>query len=258
MIPEKVATYERDGLLHIRAGVDPSVAATMATVLWSALTRKHGIRHNDPQTWTVLRPTGISRLIPPTAFAAMASPTVCSVLDALLGSDWTRPARWGVTLMSFPEHTHTWDVPHEQWHLDSPAAAEGANLARVFVLLAPMEAQGGNTLVVTGSHHLFQRLAAKAGRPLPSAEANRLLRAQQPWFASLSSSHDTTDRIDRFMRNATSVDGVDVRVVEMTGEPGDVYFMHPFLLHAPSPNVRTTPRLALTQWVEGKPAQNII
>jgi hypothetical protein len=252
MIPEKVATYERDGLLHIRAGVDPFMASTMATVLWSALTRKHGMRPDDPETWTVPRPSGISPLIPRNAFAAMASPTVCNGLDALLGSDWTRPARWGVTLVSFPERTHTWDVPHEQWHLDSPAAPEGPNLARVFVLLAPMEAQGGNTLVVTGSHHLFQRLAAKAGRVLPSAEANRRLRAQQPWFASLSSPHDTNGRIDRFMRNATSVDGVDVRVVEMTGEPGDVYFMHPFLLHAPSPNVRTRPRLALTQWVEGK------
>jgi ectoine hydroxylase-related dioxygenase (phytanoyl-CoA dioxygenase family) len=115
-----------------------------------------------------------------------------------------------------------------------------------------MEVSGGNTLVVTGSHRLFQRLAVKAGRPLPSAEANRQLRSQQPWFASLSSPHDTHGRIDRFMRNTTSVDGVDVRVVEMTGQPGDVYFMHPTLLHAPSPNVRNSPRLALTQWVEGK------
>jgi ectoine hydroxylase-related dioxygenase (phytanoyl-CoA dioxygenase family) len=56
------------------------------------------------------------------------------------------------------------------------------------------------------------------------------------------------------MRNSTCVDGIDVRVVEMTGQPGDVYLMHPTLLHAPSRNVRNSPRLALTQWVEGKRA----
>jgi ectoine hydroxylase-related dioxygenase (phytanoyl-CoA dioxygenase family) len=123
----------------------------------------------------------------------------------------------------------------------------------VFVLLAPMQPRGGNTLVVTGSHRLFQQLAVKAGRPVSSAEAKRMLFAQQPWFAALSSSQDTNDRIERFMARSTAVDGVDVRVVEMTGEPGDVYFMHPTLLHAPSPNVRSYPRLALTQWIEEKP-----
>ncbi|MGH8185592.1 MAG: hypothetical protein ACREUC_03450, partial [Steroidobacteraceae bacterium] len=82
---------------------------------------------------------------------------------------------------------------------------------------------------------MFQQLAVKAGRSMSSAEAKRMLFAQQPWFASLSSSLETNDRIERFMARSTPVDGVDVRVVEMTGEPGDVYFMHPALLHAPSP-----------------------
>jgi ectoine hydroxylase-related dioxygenase (phytanoyl-CoA dioxygenase family) len=53
------------------------------------------------------------------------------------------------------------------------------------------------------------------------------------------------------MREGTCVDGVTVRVVEMTGEAGDVYFMHPSLLHAPSPNACNQPRLALTQWIDG-------
>jgi hypothetical protein len=38
----------------------------------------------------------------------------------------------------------------------------------------------------------------------------------------------------------------------MTGDPGDVYFMHPNALHAPSPNAGEDPRLMLTQWIDGK------
>jgi ectoine hydroxylase-related dioxygenase (phytanoyl-CoA dioxygenase family) len=49
------------------------------------------------------------------------------------------------------------------------------------------------------------------------------------------------------------VDGVPVTVVEMTGEPGDVFFMHPSLMHAFSTNAGDQARMMLTQWVEGRP-----
>jgi ectoine hydroxylase-related dioxygenase (phytanoyl-CoA dioxygenase family) len=37
-----------------------------------------------------------------------------------------------------------------------------------------------------------------------------------------------------------------VRVVELTGEPGDVVFMHPHLLHAAAPNRSDSPRFMIT------------
>jgi ectoine hydroxylase-related dioxygenase (phytanoyl-CoA dioxygenase family) len=45
------------------------------------------------------------------------------------------------------------------------------------------------------------------------------------------------------------VDGVEVRVEEMTGDPGDIWLMHPAALHAAAPNVREAPRLVLAQLV---------
>jgi hypothetical protein len=41
-------------------------------------------------------------------------------------------------------------------------------------------------------------------------------------------------------------DGVAVRVVEVTGQPGDAFVCHPSLLHAVSVNCRTVPRLMRT------------
>jgi ectoine hydroxylase-related dioxygenase (phytanoyl-CoA dioxygenase family) len=51
------------------------------------------------------------------------------------------------------------------------------------------------------------------------------------------------------MDRAAHVDGVDVRAVELTGEPGDVILMHPLMLHAGSRNCAAVPRLALNSTV---------
>lgn len=225
----------------------------MAAVLWSALEQLHGIRRDAPLSWTLPRPTGLSAVVPPHAFDAMASPVVRAVLDQLLQGRWRSPTRWGVPLVSFPEHGRVWDVPHEQWHLDSPVnppvSSEPPRIARVFVLLSALHPQGGGTLVVTGSHRVLQQLATHAGKRLASAEAKRLLWAQHPWFAELAAPCHK-DRVAHFMNTSTEVDGVAVRVAEMTGEPGDLYLMHPSSLHAPSLNASAATRLVLTQWIE--------
>ena len=39
------------------------------------------------------------------------------------------------------------------------------------------------------------------------------------------------------------------QVAEMTGDPGDVWLMHPNAVHAGAPNVLEAPRLVLTQFV---------
>jgi len=126
-------------------------------------------------------------------------------------------------------------------------------LARVFVILAPLETQGGATLVAAGSHILAERAAREAGRQLRSAEVRKRL-ARHAWFRDLATAGDRKARIRRFMDEATEADGVDLQVVEMTGEPGDVWLMHPNCLHAGAPNVRSGPRLVVTQWIYGKGA----
>ena len=47
------------------------------------------------------------------------------------------------------------------------------------------------------------------------------------------------------MTDPRVVDGVEVGVVEFTGEAGDLYLMHPWTLHTASSNSRDQPRLML-------------
>ena len=48
------------------------------------------------------------------------------------------------------------------------------------------------------------------------------------------------------METGATVEGVSLRVAELIGEAGDAIFMHPQLLHAPSPSVAQTPRMLVS------------
>jgi hypothetical protein len=50
------------------------------------------------------------------------------------------------------------------------------------------------------------------------------------------------DRIAAFMDRETTVDGVPLRVAELTGEPGDMVVCHPVMVHCVAPNRCTRPR----------------
>ena len=41
--------------------------------------------------------------------------------------------------------------------------------------------------------------------------------------------------------------GIPVQAVEFTGEPGDVIFMHPWILHTASANCGKRPRIVITE-----------
>ncbi|HEY0436542.1 MAG TPA: hypothetical protein VGC92_07885, partial [Phenylobacterium sp.] len=114
--------------------------------------------------------------------------------------------------------------------------------------LAELRPQGGGTLVATGSHRIAAAVTERRGAHVSSQEMRKALAAEHAWFAELMSAPKPgEDRIARFMAAPTQVNGVALQVEEMTGEPGDVFLMHPNALHGPSPNVLDTPRLALAE-----------
>ncbi|MEZ4730604.1 MAG: phytanoyl-CoA dioxygenase family protein [Caldilineaceae bacterium] len=142
-------------------------------------------------------------------------------------------------LCTFP-NASTWWLPHQNWHVDFPRPAKsGLPGVQIFAILDDVEPEGGGTLAVTGSHRLFN----DAGRISSSDLRKRLKR--EPYFAELMADKPS-DRL-RLMREPGYVGHVEVRVVEMSGAAGDVYFMDLRMLHNIAPNARTKPRLMLTQ-----------
>ena len=142
-------------------------------------------------------------------------------------------------LFTLPNAT-TWTLPHQNWHMDIPRLPDGGVPGvQIFACLETVETGGGGTLAVTGSHRLLNECVR-----ISSSDLRKRLK-QEPYFAALMSNH-TDDRL-RFLREGGRVGNVELQVVEMTGEPGDVYFMDLRVLHTAAPNMRQIPRLMLTQ-----------
>jgi len=157
---------------------------------------------------------------------------------ALLGTDaWPHPADWGGALVTFPT-AGDWTVPTTGWHLDWPArGAPGSQLLVKWLgYVTPVGAGGGGTLVIAGSHRLVADHLADTdpSDPGSSRTVREAIFGSHPWFRE--------PRLD----DGPVVRGVPVRVVELTGEPGDVVFLHPHLLHAAAPNCAATPRFMIT------------
>jgi ectoine hydroxylase-related dioxygenase (phytanoyl-CoA dioxygenase family) len=250
---QQLAEFERNGILRV-SGAIPSVdVESMTALVWDNLERRYPVRRDQPGTWTSRRISGLHALDKSVTFQEIGSAKVCQVLDELLGSgNWQRPSRWGFLLVAFPESVGRWDIPSTSWHLDLPASGSLEELfaVRLFTCLRPLRHRGGATLVVAGSHLLVEDLARRnAARRLRSADVREALIRSYPWIKALCSRSETADRIGRFMNVSTAANGAELRVIEMTGDAGDTFLVHPLILHAASPNCANVPRMVLSTFV---------
>ncbi len=118
---------------------------------------------------------------------------------------------------------------------------------QLFVLLNDIRPRGGATLVLTGSHHLVGRYAPAGDGPHPK-RLRRELGAAHPWLRELWGGDDG-DRVQRYMVDGFEVDGVPLRVVELAGRAGDVFFMHCDTFHTAAPNCLDQPRMMATNMI---------
>jgi hypothetical protein len=221
--------------------------------LWQHLAGTHAIHPDRPQTWPVHAPAQFQKLTGTGAFDAMATGQLCTVIDGLLGAGrWQPPAHWGRPLVTFPHPGTAWDVPTSGWHLDSQDLE--LTMLAVFAHLAPVRPRGGGTLVITGSHQLTTPAGPQAGNiPVRSREVKTYLSTVHPWLRDLWNAHGDTGRIHRYLTAGADIDGVHLRVEELTGESGDAVIMHPRLLHVVAPNSLPVPRMLLLQFLHRRP-----
>ena len=133
-----------------------------------------------------------------------------------------------------------WEVPRSIWHLDMPrSAAMGAPGPEMFTFVNKVEPKGGGTLVLAGSHHLLNDVEY-----LSSKNVKRRLK-RHSYFRELTGKG--VDDRSRFMEEVGNIDNVPVKVVELTGDPGDVYFVDLRLLHSLGANTSDQPRMMIAQ-----------
>ena len=228
--------FDRDGLLVLRGAFDPT---GMADAMWDGLASRHRIQRDDPSTWPVGGFGKMTKFGKSGPFAGVGTPTVDAALRTIFDDDWHEHGRWGQPLITFPM-PGPWEVP-DAWHIDFPPSAQ-LDAVRMFAYLTEVASGGGGTVVIAGSH----RLARMEPDGTKSATVRAHLAERSPWFRDLWRPVPDEDRVQRFMHDGDVLDGVAVRVVELTGAPGDVVLWHPSLLHGIPPNCRATPRFMLT------------
>jgi hypothetical protein len=242
-----IQRFERDGYVVVRQAFPRADALAMERQWWRELEDAHGIRRDDRSSW---------RQIQGDLKAAKRDPVQASILtdrvrgafDDLLGQDaWSPPRDWGRPLVTFPG-PGAWEVPARLWHWDNPCELHLDSPRGLFVVsfIGPVGPHGGGTLILSGSPRLLiqQERLIPAGQPRAfGARLWERFHRSHPWLMALTGQAPSpADRTAAFMDQETIVDGVPLRVVELTGEPGDMVFCNPVMVHCMAPNRGTRPR----------------
>ncbi len=235
---EQSETFSREGVLRLDGLLGPDAISSAREAVLSQLCKLglwDGVRWTLPQDG---RRVKVAREIGHRHAAVEAlieQPQIRALVDDLLeGRDFDRLVyKRPQILFSLPDAL-TWTLP-AGWHTDSPRLAGGERLGvQIFTFLEPVEAGGGGTVVVAGSH----RLLNDGKRRIPK-EVNRDLRRVaffRPLYESAGGTESPTG----------SVGEVALRVMELTGQPGDVWVMDLRVLHSAAPNAADRPRLMVT------------
>ena len=252
MTPEQIEEFESRGLTRLPGAVDEEVVRGICERLWERVAEKLDMHRDDPTTWRRVPPAIVKGLKEREGlFEPILAPVVREALDELVGTDgWREPAQPGQLIMT-PPGEGEWLLPRTVWHMDGPAPGwvEGPPGAQVFLLLHRLEPHEGGTLVVGGSHRLVREMPERRDRSYEghSGEVRKALAGRVPWLRDLWQEGPNQERIERLVMRSTDHEGVELRILELTGEAGEVFVMHPWALHAPSPNCSGRMRTMVTE-----------
>ncbi len=231
-LPEDVTTPVREGV-----GTLLERAEVMRDGVWTA-GRANGMDYFTTGKHVLKRLKDYAKRNP--VVAALCTAELQDVAEQLLDR---RPLATLVVrpqLLFTPPNAEEWELPHKMWHMDVPRLGElGCSGVQIFTFIEPVAPDAGGTVVAAGSHHYIN----DRGK-VRSKEVKKALQSH-PWFKRLMKP-DGRDR-RHFLEEPFRDGEVELQVVELTGEPGDVWLMDLRVLHSLTPNTSDRPRLMATQ-----------
>lgn len=238
---EQRLSFQRDGFVRIPGAFDG--AAQMEEAIWRFFARR-GVDRHDRSTWPSGEARHLQKLLTEPAFMGIGGNRTTAAIDALMGAQWIRPDHWGELLVTFPDRDRPWTVP-TLWHTDAryddPLEPPGGLV--VFSFINSVEHRGGGTLVLAGSHRLIARhFASDRGvGERATAAMRREFYQSHPWLEELVTAGPDPHRWTHLSAEVL-IDGLPARMVELTGEPGEIVLVHPLLAHCIAVNGGTQPR----------------
>ncbi|MBA3684140.1 MAG: phytanoyl-CoA dioxygenase [Planctomycetes bacterium] len=205
----QLSEFHDDGFTVLRSAFSAEIAARCRAMLWAHI----GLAPDRPQEWTqsVIH---VQQSFADGPFREVLNARITGAYDDLLGVGRWQPIQhfgwWPITFPGHqqpPWHPHEggWHVDGQQFHhhLDSP----DQGLLPLF-LFSDIRPGGGGTAISLGSH----------------LQTARILRDAEPAGLDVN---ELARRVSAQPRP---------RVLEATGSAGDIYLLHPFMLHTRSAN----------------------
>ena len=255
MTAAQKSEFDRHGWVRVPRMLPETDVHSVLDRVWDDLEQRCGIPRDEPETWPEARPKGFNRLMRSGAFEPTCNQAVKDAIDEFLDpGHWEKPSPWGALLLTFPA-AGPWFLPNHSWHMDLQKAVDAESEqnpgVQVFAILEPLAPRGGATIALAGSHRLVRHLARQPeligeGR---SKDITNAVKRAAPSLRDLWSRDLGGDREDRYLRNPVDVSGIPLQAVEFTGDPGDVIFMHPWIIHTASSNRGDRPRIVVTERV---------
>lgn len=258
---EQRAEFDDLGFVKLPQIIEPAIANAAAEEIWRYLESNRGVDRNDRTTWGIEGPwLGLKSLRDTNAFLKLQSARLEAAIDDLLGEDrWTRLPHWGGFLVNFPDRpVEDWKIPTSSWHCDFQLNYEvGSRFGiQVFVYLNAVDAKSGGTLIIPGSHRLTENFVATLTEDELTQKYGKLrdrFHETDPWLHSLNSGAPLSQEQERrYLECEHEIDGVKVRLLEMCGEPGDAFLVHPWMIHMAAPNAGQHPRFVLRRNIQAK------
>jgi hypothetical protein len=236
LTPEQIAHFEQHGWLRIPGCFSREAAAKITANVWTRL----GMSPTDKETWHTERINMPKHNhFPVSEFAPKAWDGICQLVG---GADRITPSShdwgdgWIVNLGTKSgagkkvtgNELKGWHVDGDFFvhYLDSPE--QGLLIIPLFTDIIP--GAGGTMLCPPAmgpvARHLFQHPEGVSPRMTPRAENPKWEPENTlDWFNNLAASYPPEE------------------FVEATGEAGDVYLLHPLMLHSASNNALRIPRI---------------
>jgi len=208
------------GFVVVRKAFSREVAEQLLPYVWS----RAGIDPNAPETWKTGH-TQIEEVITEGPVAKMFTERYRQSVNRLAGQDrWHTKIGFGWVILRLPDGDE-WYPPISGWHVDGidfqhHVTSPEQGLVGI-EMLSDIQPGGGGTAVRVGSHKFISRLLSRS----------------EPHGISYLELRKICDA------------ATDFPVEEITGEAGDLLWMHPHLIHARSPNTQKTIRVAANRCI---------
>jgi hypothetical protein len=248
-----IQVFGESGFLHLPHAFDPSDAAAMEDMIWRFVEAR-GVLRTDRSTWVPGSVPGLSpKMKRKATFQLVWTEAVTKSIDQLLGGDWDPPTHCGSLLVTFP-NSNQWQIPRRIWHADTHFAHPPEPLfgVKTYGFINRVRPGQGGTCLISGSHHIVGRFARTNRDVVCSLRHLPPFMRSHPWLIDLERGAEDPDRTRRLM-SSTETEGSELRIVELTGEPGDVVLTHPWTLHCIAPNAGNAPRMMTSKnvWRRG-------